>query len=203
MKGFVGVTDNAWFTFLSQQPGIDEVNFWQPGGQSQFRSLSPGEPFFFKLHAPHNFIVGGGFFAHSTILPISLAWSAFGKKNGAGSHSEMRNRTEKYRRSKPSPFEDYKIGCILLTQPVFFKPQNWIRGKLSYTSTLQPNSLHRQCHLEKLPYQDWRESLLLVAIHNALARVSTVLACGNQMGKGNCFSCYFNSLSTPEMRRMC
>jgi putative restriction endonuclease len=30
MKGFVGGTDNDWFTFLSQQPGIDEVNFWQP-----------------------------------------------------------------------------------------------------------------------------------------------------------------------------
>jgi len=25
MKGFVGVTDNDWFTFLSQQPGIDEL----------------------------------------------------------------------------------------------------------------------------------------------------------------------------------
>jgi len=30
MKGFVGVTDNYWFEFLAQQPGIDEVNFWQP-----------------------------------------------------------------------------------------------------------------------------------------------------------------------------
>ena len=29
MKGFVGVTDNGWFAFLSQQPGIDEDNFLQ------------------------------------------------------------------------------------------------------------------------------------------------------------------------------
>jgi len=29
MNGFVGVTGNDWFAFLSQQPGIDEVNFWQ------------------------------------------------------------------------------------------------------------------------------------------------------------------------------
>jgi len=29
MKGFIGVTDNDWFAFLSQQPGIDGVNFWQ------------------------------------------------------------------------------------------------------------------------------------------------------------------------------
>jgi len=27
MKAFVGVTDNEWFEFLSQQPGIDETNF--------------------------------------------------------------------------------------------------------------------------------------------------------------------------------
>jgi hypothetical protein len=32
MKGFIGVTDNDWFTFLSQQTGIDEVNFWQADG---------------------------------------------------------------------------------------------------------------------------------------------------------------------------
>jgi hypothetical protein len=30
MKGFVGVTDRGWFVFLSQQPGIDEMYFWQP-----------------------------------------------------------------------------------------------------------------------------------------------------------------------------
>jgi phosphopantetheinyl transferase (holo-ACP synthase) len=27
MKGFVAVTNNDWFAFLSQQPGIDEVHF--------------------------------------------------------------------------------------------------------------------------------------------------------------------------------
>ena len=25
MKGYIGVTDNDWFAFLSQQPGIDEL----------------------------------------------------------------------------------------------------------------------------------------------------------------------------------
>jgi hypothetical protein len=29
MKGSTGVTDNDWFTFLDQQQGIDEVNFWR------------------------------------------------------------------------------------------------------------------------------------------------------------------------------
>ena len=62
MKGYIGVTDNDWFAFLSQQPGIDKVNFWQPGGTGQFRALELREPFLFKLHAPHHYIVGGDFF---------------------------------------------------------------------------------------------------------------------------------------------
>jgi hypothetical protein len=39
MKDFVGATDNDWRTFLSQQPGIDDVDFWQPGPAPNF---SPG-----------------------------------------------------------------------------------------------------------------------------------------------------------------
>jgi putative restriction endonuclease len=32
MKLFLAVTDNTWFTYLSQlRP--DEINFWQPGGR--------------------------------------------------------------------------------------------------------------------------------------------------------------------------
>jgi len=126
MKGFVGVTDNDWFAFLSQQPEIDEINFWQPSGKGQFGALEPGEPFFFKLHAPLDYIVGGGFFAHSTILPVSLAWEAFAIKNGAGSLQEMRRLIER-RRPKASQLEDYKIGCIILTRPFFFNKQDWIQ----------------------------------------------------------------------------
>jgi len=39
MKGFVSITDNDWFAFLSQQPGIDEVNFWLPGRRSRIDHL--------------------------------------------------------------------------------------------------------------------------------------------------------------------
>ncbi len=124
MKGYVGVTDNEWFSFLASQPEIDEVNFWQPGGGSAFRTLAHGEPFLFKLHAPHNYVAGGGFFAHHSILPVSLAWTAFGTKNGAASFGEMRRLIEKRRRT--TSLEDYKIGCIILTQPFFFPPDQWI-----------------------------------------------------------------------------
>jgi len=126
LKAFVGITDFDWFKYLSELPQIDEVNFWQPSGHQVFRTLSPNEPFLFKLHSPRDYIVGGGLFAHSTILPISLAWDAFGEKNGASSLEEMRTRTEKYRRKAPSHGEDYQIGCILLQQPFFFEEKEWI-----------------------------------------------------------------------------
>ncbi len=126
MKGFIGVTDNDWFAFLSKQPKIDEVNFWQPSGRTQFRSLKPGEPFFFKLRTPlHHYIGGFGLFAHSTIIPVSLAWQAFREKNGAESYLRMRRLIERNRHKSPS-FEDYNIGCIILTQPFFFPREQWI-----------------------------------------------------------------------------
>jgi putative restriction endonuclease len=126
LKAFVGITDFDWFKYLSGLPGIDEVNFWQPSGRQHFRTLSPGEPFFFKLPYPHHRIVGGGFFAHSTILPVSLAWDAFGEKNGAGSFEEMRRLIEKHRRVHSPSIEDYQIGCILLEQPFFFQEKDWV-----------------------------------------------------------------------------
>lgn len=33
MKGYIAVTDNDWFALLVEQPEIEEVNFWQPGGE--------------------------------------------------------------------------------------------------------------------------------------------------------------------------
>ena len=124
MKAFVGVTDKDLFNFLASLEGIDEVNFWQPGGGHHFRALNPGDPFLFKLHAPENYIVGGGFFAHSTLLPVSLAWDAFREKNGAATFQEMRRLIE--RRRQVFFASDYEIGCILLEQPFFFRQGDWI-----------------------------------------------------------------------------
>ena len=127
MKFYVGLTDNNWFDYLRKLPGIDEVNFWQPGGGSAFKILQPGEPFLFKLHSPLNFIVGGGFFAHWTRLPISLAWETFGEKNGARSFEEMKNLIISRRGAGKDRFEDFNIGCILLEEPFFFDRSEWIQ----------------------------------------------------------------------------
>lgn len=136
MRAYVGITDWDWFQFLRARPDIAEVNFWQPSGRHAFRALSLGEPFLFKLHAPRNFIVGGGFFAHFSLLPVSLAWRTFGEVNGAESFFEMRRRIEKYRRIAPQPFEDYVIGCIVLEEPFFLPRVRWIPAPADFSPNI-------------------------------------------------------------------
>ena len=79
-----------------------------------------------KDKSPDNAIVGGGFFEHYSDLPISLAWQAFGEKNGASSLAESRQQTARLRKDDPRPWEDYTIGCILLTEPFFWAEKDWI-----------------------------------------------------------------------------
>lgn len=125
-KAYVGVTDHDWYEFLSHRPELTEVNFWQPGGRVQFRALSPGDLFLFKLHSPNNYIVGGGFFATSSLLPVSIAWDTFGSMNGVGSLEELRRRLARFRREPVRPGEDYTIGNIVLEQTFFLRREAWI-----------------------------------------------------------------------------
>jgi putative restriction endonuclease len=123
MKIWVGVTDKNWFEHLSRR-GPDEVNFWQPSGSRNFKVLKPGEPFLFKLHSPDNFIVGGGFFVRYSALPASLAWDAFGQKNGVASVEELRARVRRYRTDDAAL--DPIIGCNVLVEPFFLEQKQWI-----------------------------------------------------------------------------
>jgi putative restriction endonuclease len=121
----VAVTDGDWFDHLRARPHLTEVNFWSPSDRT-FRALAPGELFLFKLHAPRNFIVGGGWFAHATTLPCSLAWEAFGEENGAATLREMRARIARYANRSAEDREDFHIGCRILTQPFFLPEYAWI-----------------------------------------------------------------------------
>ena len=125
IKLVISVTDYDWYQFLSQKPDLYEVNCWAPSG-THFRALKPGELFLFKLHAPHNVIVGGGVYSYSNVMPWSLAWGAFGEANGARSAEEMRLRIAKYRKAAPYERDEFKIGCRILTQPFFFDEANWL-----------------------------------------------------------------------------
>ncbi len=130
MKFYAGVTDQDWFDYLRSQSGLDEVNFWQPSPNAEFRAISKGDIFLFKLHksrrtSNQDLIAGGGIFASFSTLPISLAWEAFGKRNGAATYSEMRQRLVHYRRIPDTAREDFQVGCIILTQPFFLEESLW------------------------------------------------------------------------------
>lgn len=126
MKAWVGVTDWDWYRFLSTRAGIEEVNFWQPGGSRVFSSLAVGELFLFKLRRPRDVIAGGGFFAHAALLPLTLAWESFGIGNGATSLGQMKALIDRYRSRKGASQANYTIGCVVLVQPFFLPPDRWI-----------------------------------------------------------------------------
>lgn len=123
MDFWAGVTDTAWFDFLSRS-GFDEVNFWQPSGTAPFTALPEGTPFLFKLKRPYNHVAGGGYFVKFSVLPMSLAWEAFGPKNGANTFSEFESII---RPLLPDPrARDPDIGCTVLTEPYFWSKERWI-----------------------------------------------------------------------------
>ena len=132
---WVANTDPDWFDFLASQPGIDEVNFWQPTGSSNFGAIQPGELFLFRLKSPRNAIGGYGVFSHASNLPISLAWEAFGIKNGAPTLADVRQRVGKYR-DHANQYENYTIGCRIVVQPVFLPPEKWIPQPASWGKSI-------------------------------------------------------------------
>lgn len=122
MRFYIGVTDNDWFEYLRTYEPY-EINFWRPKGTSQFKRLEPGGVFLFKLHSPYNYIVGGGFFVRHEILPLSLAWSAFGNGNGMRDIDTFRKKIRSIRRDME---HDPEIGCTLLMSPFFWESNEWI-----------------------------------------------------------------------------
>ena len=128
--GFIANADFGWFShFLHRPEPTDEVNFWQPSPHV-FKTIATGAPFFFRLGAPHRAIAGYGFFARWEPVPVWLAWESFGDLNGTDTFAEMTARIEAIRRRTGSALlarpQDYDIGCIMISQPVFFSPDEWI-----------------------------------------------------------------------------
>jgi putative restriction endonuclease len=119
---YIGITDNNWFDYLSKlEP--DEVNFWRPKSQDQFRALQPGELFLFKLHAPFHFIVGGGVYAHHSFFPIRTVWDTFLQKNGTPDYRTFAERITHYRGLDGA---NLPLGCTILTQPFFWPRDLWL-----------------------------------------------------------------------------
>jgi putative restriction endonuclease len=205
MKAYIGVTDFGWFDILRNLPYLEEVNFWQPGGKQLFKALQPNELFLFKLHYPVNKIVGWGFFAYSTLLPISLAWESFGKKNGANNLTEMQQRVGKLRHQSKNHLTDYTIGCILLEQPFFLPEEQWIsvpgwspsivQGK-GYDLAVEPGlSIFKQLHVNTLISSAIGETS---GVHEDQARYGKPVTTLPRLGQGS-----FRVLVTDAYERRC
>ncbi|MBC8154356.1 MAG: HNH endonuclease, partial [Bacteroidetes bacterium] len=132
MDYYLGATDWRWYNYLSNRIPED-VNFWQPGGHSAFRALKPGGVFLFKLKSPHNAIGGAGFFTAQSQLPLSLAWDTFQSRNGFDTFEQFRTAIQKYRGdSERNP----NIGCIALTNPIFFRREDWIPSPSNWAKSI-------------------------------------------------------------------
>jgi len=127
----VALTDGRWFEFLrslATEGRLDEVNFWRPLAQTDFRSLASGEPFLLRLKHPVNAIAGYGFFVHATRLPIRLAWEAFRERNGDPTFESFVSRIAEYRRESPleTALGTRELTCLILREVRFLPRQEWL-----------------------------------------------------------------------------
>jgi len=135
---------------------------------------------------------------------VSLAWEAFGHKNGARSLQEMRERIERYRRTPPDPAEDYTVGCIVLSEPFFFPPDEWFPPPEDFHPSIQVGKtydLRRPPHGTKL----WEDvQLRLLASHPDLEEMEETVRFGepvpvrHRLGQGS-----FRVLVTDTYERRC
>ena len=96
--------------------------------------LVMGSLFLFKLKRPYNHIAGGGYFVKSSSLPLSMAWAAFGAKNGAATCATFEAMIRKL--TAESQLRDPTIGCTILTQPFFWPKSDWIEAPEGWSGSI-------------------------------------------------------------------
>lgn len=140
---YVGITDTKWFNFVREKynDGVlnKYINFWTHG-KKEFKALSPGELFLFKLHNnvqknEKGEIVGGAYFCGYEKMELTEAWKRFGNGNGTSSLQSMKDSILGYR-ERNSTYDSSKIGCIILKDPFFFnewidEPVDWNKNIVS------------------------------------------------------------------------
>jgi putative restriction endonuclease len=132
VEGWIAPTDRDWYSYLRDTGPYEEVNFWTPSDYFGFRG-TPGAPFLFKLKAaksrtsrlPHNVIAGFGIVSRFAKLEDWLAWECFGSGNGAPDFGRMKARIDDYRirNGLQGGAGVPRIGCIVLSDAVFFPPE--------------------------------------------------------------------------------
>jgi len=164
VKTYVHVTDSNWYQFLAQQPEIREVNFWRPSGGQDFRALSPGEPFLFKSHWPHNKLVGGGYFQGYARLLLSQAWDFFGIGNGVSNLQELTALVSRYRDVRIAPGDDPTIGCILLNEVTFFPEGQQVAAPADFAKNIVSGKTYEVGKAETDPAIDLALQQLIIQV---------------------------------------
>ena len=131
MKMYVGVTDREWYEFLKERQ-CKEVNFWRPSAQN-FKAVDENDLFLFKLKGT-NYIAGGGFYVKYSVLPIYLAWEAFGYENGRGTQEELVAAIAS-KNDRNINFTT-QIGCRILTDVFYFEEHDWISAPDSFAKNI-------------------------------------------------------------------
>lgn len=191
MRVFVGVTDNDWFAFLAARPDIADLNVWRPSGQP-FTALAEGAPCLIKLHAPLQFIVGGGFFARSLALPLTPAWDTFGPGNGPPTCEARARRVARSRRGPSDPLANPVIPCIILSGPFVLPQERRLAVTAGFSSTIGVGTGYAYAA------QDPDGRALLDAVTAQRVPVPTSASAAAQLGQGA-----FHAVVTVASGRRC
>jgi putative restriction endonuclease len=160
MKFYIGNTDFDWFNYLRKLKPED-INFWQPSGLTNFRAIEKGSPFLLKLKSPINKIAGIGFFASHSILPIDFAWEVFHYRNGTQQFSDFDSKIRSYRDSSNPIEKNSNIGCIVLTNPIFFDEMDWIKIPDNWSKNIVQGKTYNTKDPKDRLYWQQVETLLL------------------------------------------
>ncbi|MBN2175435.1 MAG: HNH endonuclease [Bacteroidales bacterium] len=125
MRYYIGNTDLDWYHNL-KKINPEDINFWQPGGMTHFKAIETGSPFLLKLKSPINKVAGVGFFTSHSILPVDFAWEVFQERNGASDYLSFYSKIKSYRVGTNPMEVNPNIGCIVLTNPIFFNEIDWV-----------------------------------------------------------------------------
>ena len=116
LKGYIGVTSREWFTYLSLNPGIKEVNFWRKNTDN-FNALTQGETFFFLVKNKKGVqgertVLGKATYERFEVLTVIEAWEKYRNANGDEDKNSFIARMNDMFETDP---HNGTIGCIILS----------------------------------------------------------------------------------------
>lgn len=180
MKFYLGVTDTEWYNYL-RIINPEDINFWQPGGSLAFKVLERGAPFLFKLKSPVNAIGGVGFFVSHSFLPLSIAWDYFNDRNGCKTYKDFKLKIEGYRNKKNQDNDNPVIGCIVLTEPVFFEKDDWISVPDSWSKSIVQGKTYTTDDAEgKALWSQVQDRLNRAYVSNRILKESDAIPVGEE-----------------------